>query len=155
MPSQAIQEINTEFITTEYDFKRIVREYVDIIQGYFLSKEEKYKKCKELLEYMAIDNCWLRNDKFKSFVKTVKLKLKELNRENPEYKFFFQNIEEQFHFARYCKGTTKKNLPCSNSAKKCSNLCHIHEQKYICILNCVLEVIFVKDLAKMITDKSV
>lgn len=155
MSNLAIQEINTEFINTEYDFKRVVREYVDTIQEFSLPREQKYKKCKELLEYMAIDNYWLRNDKFKSFVKAVKLKLKELNRENPEYKFYFQNIEERFHFARYCKGTTKNNLPCSINTKKRSKLCYIHEKKYISILNCVLEVIFVKDLAAMITDKCI
>ena len=142
------------FLTTEYDFKEKIKYFLNKIET-VQRTEQKFNWSKELFEYLILDNYWIYNDKFKNFLYCVKLKLKELGRENPEYREFYHNVEERLGFAKYCKGTTLNNLPCSNQSRKCSDLCYSHEKRYGSILNYVSDVICIKDLAKMITDKVV
>ena len=140
------------FLTTEYDFKNQIKYFLDKIE-FCQRKEQKFKTSMELFEYLILDNYWIYSDKFQKFVNVVKSKLKELSRNNPDYRQFYHNVEEKLGFAKYCKGTTLNNLPCSNQPIKCSDLCYVHTVKYQSILNCVSDVIYIKDLAKIITDK--
>lgn len=142
------------FISTEYEFKKKIKYFlnkIDKVGG----KDAKFKVSKELFEYLILDNYWIYATKFEAFVICVKNKLKELSRKNPEHKDFFHHVEERLGFAKYCKGTTLNNLRCSNQTRECSDLCYIHRKKYESILNSVLDVIYIKDLAKMITDQSI
>jgi len=140
------------FLTTEYDFKKQIKYFLEKIE-FCQRKEQKFKASMELFEYLLLDNYWLYADNYTKFVNCVKSKLKELSRANPEYKQFYHNVEERLGFATYCKATTLNNLPCSNQSRKYSDLCYTHTKKYNSILNYVSDVIYVKDLAKMITDK--
>ena len=144
---------NQSFIFSKTDFQRTIKKYIEKLEG--LSTEERYLIIKELFEYMILDNHWLCNDKFKQFVICTKLKLKELSNENPEYKEYFHDVEERLGFVRYCKGINITYIRCSNHPVKGSNLCNVHEKRYNYILNYVLEVVPVKDLAIMITNKSI
>jgi len=141
------------FLTTEYDFNNQIKYFLDKIK-FCQRKDQKFKTSMELFEYLLLDNYWLyAGGKYTKFVNCVKSKLKELSRTNPEYKQFYHNFEERLGFAKYCKGTTLNNLPCFNQSRKCSNLCYIHAKKYDSILNYVSDVIYIKDLAKIITDQ--
>lgn len=145
---------NQSFIFSKTDFQRTIKKYIENLAR-VLSKEEKYLIIRELFEYMILDNHWLCNEYFKQFVICTKLKLKELSKENPEYKEYFHDVEERLGFARYCKGININYNRCSNHPVKGSDLCNVHEQRFNYILNCVLEVVPVKDLANMITNKSI